>query len=96
MDDYVAVEVVRGLTARDFDKSMPSEINPTVWQDVYRPVVEGRELYVKFRSTTRENFCSSGSTRMRDDQPTRLPGRDPKRRERKTSPSRCQDADHQD
>ena len=48
MDDYVVVEVIRGLTARDFDKSMPSDINLTVWQDVYKPVVEGRELYVKF------------------------------------------------
>jgi motility quorum-sensing regulator / GCU-specific mRNA interferase toxin len=46
-DDYVVADVIRGLTAGDFDKSMPSEINPTVWQDVYKPVVEGRELYVK-------------------------------------------------
>jgi motility quorum-sensing regulator/GCU-specific mRNA interferase toxin len=27
---------------------MPSDINPAIWQDVYRPIVEGRELYVKF------------------------------------------------
>jgi Motility quorum-sensing regulator, toxin of MqsA len=33
---------------RDFDKSMPSEIDPAVWQDVYKPTQGGRELYVKF------------------------------------------------
>jgi hypothetical protein len=27
---------------------MPSAINPSVWQDVYNPVVDSRELYVKF------------------------------------------------
>jgi hypothetical protein len=36
------------LTARDFDKSMPSERDPAIRQDVYKPVVAGRELYVKF------------------------------------------------
>jgi hypothetical protein len=27
---------------------MASEIDPTIWQDVYKPVISGRELYVKF------------------------------------------------
>ena len=27
---------------------MPSDIDPTIWQDVYKPIVESRELYVKF------------------------------------------------
>jgi motility quorum-sensing regulator/GCU-specific mRNA interferase toxin len=27
---------------------MHSEVNPAIWQDVYKPVIEGRELYVKF------------------------------------------------
>ena len=40
--------MIGGLTARDFDKSMPSEFNSAIWQDFYKPVVEGRELYVKF------------------------------------------------
>ena len=31
---------------------MPSEINPAIWQDVYKPVIEGRELYVKFTLDT--------------------------------------------
>ncbi len=48
MDEQAVVDVIGGLTARDFDKSMPSEINPAIWQDVYKPVIGGRELYVKF------------------------------------------------
>jgi hypothetical protein len=27
---------------------MPSDLNPTIWQDVYKPVIKARELYVKF------------------------------------------------
>lgn len=48
MDEQVVVDVIGGLTARDFDKSMPSEVNSAIWQDAYKPVVEGRELYMKF------------------------------------------------
>jgi motility quorum-sensing regulator/GCU-specific mRNA interferase toxin len=48
MDEHAVVDVIGGLTARDFDKSMPSEADPAVWQDVYKPVTRGRELYVKF------------------------------------------------
>jgi motility quorum-sensing regulator/GCU-specific mRNA interferase toxin len=48
MDEQAVVDVIGGLTTRDFDKSMPSEVNPAIWQDVYKPVIEGRELYVKF------------------------------------------------
>ena len=48
MDEYAVVEVVANLRARDFDKSMPSEVDPSIWQDVYKPIVESRELYVKF------------------------------------------------
>jgi motility quorum-sensing regulator/GCU-specific mRNA interferase toxin len=53
MDDQAVVDVVAGLTIRDFDKSMRSEINPAIWQDVYKPIVDGRELYVKFTLDTR-------------------------------------------
>ena len=53
MDDQVVVDVIAGLTARDFDKSMPSNVNSAIWQDVYKPVVERRELYVKFTLDTR-------------------------------------------
>jgi motility quorum-sensing regulator / GCU-specific mRNA interferase toxin len=48
MDEQAVVDVIGGLTTRDFDKSMPSEVNPAIWQHVYKPVIEGRELYVKF------------------------------------------------
>ena len=48
MDEQAVVDVIARLAARDFDKSMPSELNPAMWQDVYKPVVTGRELYVKF------------------------------------------------
>jgi motility quorum-sensing regulator/GCU-specific mRNA interferase toxin len=47
ISEQAVVGVIAGLTARDFDKSMRSDINPTIWQDVYKPVFEGRELYVK-------------------------------------------------
>jgi motility quorum-sensing regulator/GCU-specific mRNA interferase toxin len=53
MDEQAVVDVIAGLTRRDFDKSMPSDIDPAIWQDVYKPIVEGRELYVKFTLDTR-------------------------------------------
>jgi hypothetical protein len=31
---------------------MPSDINPAIWQDVYKPIIEGSELYVKFTLDT--------------------------------------------
>ena len=34
LDEHAVLDVIAGLTARDFDKSMSSEVNPTVWQDV--------------------------------------------------------------
>jgi hypothetical protein len=34
LDDQAVVDVIAGLTTRDFDKSMPSEVNPAIWQDV--------------------------------------------------------------
>ena len=48
MDEQAVVDVIAGLTAGDFDKSMPSDINPAIWQDVYKLIIDGRELYVKF------------------------------------------------
>jgi motility quorum-sensing regulator / GCU-specific mRNA interferase toxin len=47
MDELAVLDVIAGLTAQDFEKSMPSEVNPTIMHDVYKPVVEGCELYVK-------------------------------------------------
>jgi len=48
MDAQAVVDIIAGLTARDFEKSMRSEVDASVWQDVYKPVVDGRGLYVKF------------------------------------------------
>jgi motility quorum-sensing regulator/GCU-specific mRNA interferase toxin len=48
MDEQAVVDVIAGLTAQDFDKSMPSNLDPAIRQDVYTPVVDGRRLYVKF------------------------------------------------
>jgi motility quorum-sensing regulator / GCU-specific mRNA interferase toxin len=48
MDERDVVDVIDGLTLADFDKSMPSKANPEILQDVYKPMVNGRELYVKF------------------------------------------------
>lgn len=50
MDEQAVVDVIQGLTAEDFDKSMQDGRDPAVRQDVYKPIVDGRELYVKFRS----------------------------------------------
>jgi motility quorum-sensing regulator/GCU-specific mRNA interferase toxin len=48
MDELAVVDVIAGLSSRDFKKSMPSDSDAAVWQDVYKPVIKGRELYVKF------------------------------------------------
>jgi motility quorum-sensing regulator / GCU-specific mRNA interferase toxin len=48
LDEQSVVDVIAGLTPEDFDKSMPSDADPATRQDVYKPVVRGRELYVKF------------------------------------------------
>jgi motility quorum-sensing regulator / GCU-specific mRNA interferase toxin len=57
MDEQAVVDAVAGLTRRDFDKSMQSDVNPVIWQDVYKPIVEGRELYVKFTLDTQGEHC---------------------------------------
>lgn len=48
MDDHAVVSVIQALTPADFDKSMTSIADHKVWQDVYKPSVEGRMIYVKF------------------------------------------------
>ena len=48
MDDAAVVSVIQDLTNADFDKSMTSFVDHKVWQDVYKPVVDEAELYVKF------------------------------------------------
>ncbi len=48
MDDAAVARVIQALEASDFEKSMTSNADSRVWQDVYKPVVEGHRLYVKF------------------------------------------------
>ncbi len=60
LDEQAVVDVIAQLLARDFDKSMPSEVNPSIWQDVYKPVFEGRELYVRFTLDARGNLLLIG------------------------------------
>ncbi len=48
LDAQALVDLIAGLTRRDFDKSMASEVDASVRQDVYKPVIGGREIYVKF------------------------------------------------
>lgn len=48
MDDTDVVAVIQALTNADFDKSMTSYYDHKVWQDVYRPRVDDRTIYLKF------------------------------------------------
>jgi len=48
MDDADVVATIQALTPADFEKSMTSIADHKVWQDVYKPIVSGRVLYVKF------------------------------------------------
>jgi motility quorum-sensing regulator / GCU-specific mRNA interferase toxin len=41
------VGVVMALTPRDFHKSMTTHADHSIWQDVYRPMTEVGEVYVK-------------------------------------------------
>lgn len=54
MDDAAVVAVIQGLASGDFDKSMTSIADHRIWQDVYKPQVEGRTLYVKFTLDTQQ------------------------------------------
>ena len=54
MSDSDVVAVVQALSRADFDKAMTSHADHTVWQDVYKPTVAGRDLYVKFTLDARK------------------------------------------
>src|SRR5579859_2825799 len=41
------IKVVADLDPRDFYKSMTTHADHTIWQDVYRPVTEYGEVYLK-------------------------------------------------
>jgi len=48
MDDGDVVALIQSLSLANFDKSMTSISDHTVWQDVYKPTVAERTVYVKF------------------------------------------------
>ena len=56
MDDAAVVAVIQALLGSDFEKSMTSYANAQVWQDVYRPTVGDKKLYVKFTLDARNNL----------------------------------------
>lgn len=56
MDDEDVVAVIQALSNVDFDKSMTSVSDHRIWQDVYKPKVSGRTLYVKFTLDARQDL----------------------------------------
>ena len=48
--------VLTTLTMRDFYKSMTSYADHTSWQDVYRPVFSGTQLYLKLTIIPEHNL----------------------------------------
>lgn len=46
-----ALAIVQGLTAVDFYKSMTTNADHRVWQDVYYAEWQGVALYIKFQQT---------------------------------------------
>ena len=60
LDAPGVVAVVQSLKQQDFDKSMTAYASSRVWQDVYRPTLEGKPLYVKFTIDGAGNFLLIG------------------------------------
>jgi motility quorum-sensing regulator/GCU-specific mRNA interferase toxin len=56
IDDARVVATIQTLSATDFEKSMTSHADHRNWQDVYRPKVDGTELYVKFTLDARRTL----------------------------------------
>ena len=56
LDEGDVVAVIQALTLSDFDKSMTSLADHKVWQDVYKPMRDGRKLYVKFTMDARRTL----------------------------------------
>jgi motility quorum-sensing regulator/GCU-specific mRNA interferase toxin len=54
MSDSDVVAAIQSLKRSDFDKSMTSIASSRVWQDVYRPIINGRMLYVKFTTDAQQ------------------------------------------
>jgi motility quorum-sensing regulator/GCU-specific mRNA interferase toxin len=50
MDELDMVSLIETITSRNFFKSMTSQYDPCLWQDVYRIVDEnGQKIYVKLQ-----------------------------------------------
>lgn len=47
IDFDAMVAIVRALTAKDFHKSMTTEADHRIWQDVYRPTTKAGVIYLK-------------------------------------------------
>lgn len=56
MEDDEVVEIIQALTNADFDKSMTAYHDHKIWQDVYRPKLDDRTLYVKFTQDAQQAF----------------------------------------
>jgi len=56
MDNTDVVAVIQALTNADFDKSMTSNRDHAVWQDVYKPTAGKRTVYVKFTLDHQKEF----------------------------------------
>jgi motility quorum-sensing regulator/GCU-specific mRNA interferase toxin len=56
IDEQGVVDVVSALAPGDFEKSMTSIVDSRNWQDVYKPTVRGRRLYVKFTLDAQGQF----------------------------------------
>ncbi|MFW2542845.1 type II toxin-antitoxin system MqsR family toxin [Primorskyibacter sp. 2E107] len=54
------IGVIKGLSYRDFYKSMTTPNNHRVWMDVYHGRADGYEIYIKFvQDTVAEFTCTS-------------------------------------
>ena len=56
MDDDAVVDLIQALTFSDFDKSMTSFVDHRIWQDVYRPSVDDKTIYLKFTLDAQQAF----------------------------------------
>lgn len=66
--DEDVVIVVQSLSIRDFHKSMTSQRDHTIWQDVYFPKYQGVELYVKFTRDEDDKYYLLISFKQSDEQ----------------------------
>ncbi|WP_374419505.1 type II toxin-antitoxin system MqsR family toxin [Chromobacterium sp.] len=52
LSEAEALAVVQAIGRRDFNKSMTTHLDHTVWQDVYKPMTRCGRAYVKFTLRT--------------------------------------------